>query len=358
MPAYCFFDVRKITDDRKVAQYRPRVAATVEQYGGRYLVLGGKHEVVEGDWKPGFAVIVEFPSLEQAHRWYDSPEYRPLRALRLAGTECNAVFIEGCERRASTPAEVYEELFVPALFRQWGGVVADAARVQPGERVLDVACGIGVLALAAAERAAPGGSVAGLDPSADMLGVARRKSDHIEWRQGKAEAIPFPDASFDAVVSQFGLMFFEDRAAALREMLRVLRPGGRLAVAVCDALERAPGYAALADLLHRLFGERVADAFRAPFVLGDAQRLLSLCAEAGIAGAQVTRHAGTVRFASIAALISTERACVFTLGGLLDDAQFERLLQEADAALRPFAAADGKVAFAMPALVRTARKTP
>jgi len=203
----------------------------------------------------------------------------------------------------------------------------------------------------------PDGKVVGLDINGEMLGVARRKSDRIEWREGRAEAIPFPDRSFDAVVSQFGLMFFEDRAAALREMMRVLRPGGHLAVAVCDAVERSPGYAALAELLQRLFGDRVTNAFRAPFALGDPKLLRALCTEAGIADAKVERHPGTVRFASIERMISTERACVMTLGGLLDDAQFERLLEECGRALRPFTTADGKVAFDMPALLVTAART-
>jgi uncharacterized protein (DUF1330 family)/trans-aconitate methyltransferase len=356
MSAYCLFDVRAITHPKKVEEYRSRVAATVAQYGGSYRVLGGKFDVVEGDWRPGFLVMVEFANREQAHRWYDSPEYRPLKSLRLAGTQSNGLVIEGCEP-PKTPAEVYEGLFVPALFQQWGSVVSEAAGVKAGDRVLDVACGTGVLAMAVAERVGPDGKVAGLDPSGDMLGVARRKSDRIEWREGRAEAIPFPDESFDAVVSQFGFMFFEDRVAALREMMRVLRPGGRLAVAVCDSLDRSPGYAALAGLLQRLFGERIANAFRAPFALGDQERLLSLCAEAGIAGAKVAQHQGTVRFAAIEAMISTERACVMTLGGLLDDAQFERLLAESEQALRPFAGADGKVAFDMPALIVTAARS-
>jgi SAM-dependent methyltransferase len=255
-----------------------------------------------------------------------------------------------------SPAEIYHERFVPALFAPWANVVADAARIAEGERVLDVACGTGVLACAAAHRVGPGGGVVGLDASEEMLAVARRNGPAVAWRCGRAEALPFADRSFDAVVSQFGLMFFTDPPGALREMLRVTRPGGRLAVAVCDALERSPGYAAFGLLLRRLFGDRVADAFGAPFALGDPQRLLSLCRDADIAGAQVTRHTGSVRFASIASLVSTERACVWTLGGMLDDAQFERLLAESEAALAPFTTASGAIAFEMPALLITAER--
>lgn len=258
--------------------------------------------------------------------------------------------------KTRTPAEIYDELFVPALFRQWGAVVADAARIGPGDRVLDVACGTGVLACAALERVGPRGAVAGLDANPDMLSVARRKASRVEWREGRAEALPYENASFDAVASQFGLMFFEDRTAAFREMMRVLKPRGRMAVAVCDALDHSPGYALLARLLQRLFGERVADAFRAPFVLGDPKLLMSICADAGIAGATAAQHEGQVRFKSIDALISTERACIWTLGGMLDDAQFARLLDAARQEFKPFAAADGTIAFGMPALIVTAGK--
>jgi len=255
-----------------------------------------------------------------------------------------------------SPAEVYDERFVPALFAQWGDVVAEAAAIGPGQRVLDVACGTGVLACAASARVGPGGKVVGLDANDDMLAVARRKEPRVEWRQGRAESLPFGDESFDRVASQFGLMFFEDKVAALQEAMRVLRPGGRMAVAVCDGLDRSPGYAVLAELLHRLFGHPVAESFRAPFVLGDPQLLLSLCAKAGIAGARVARHDGTVRFASVDALVSTERACVMTLGGVLDREQFERLRAEAEESLRPFAATGGGVAFGMPSLILTADK--
>jgi hypothetical protein len=125
---------------------------------------------------------------------------------------------------------------------------------------------------------------------------------------------------------------------------------------VCDAVDHSPGYAALAQLLEQLFGRQAGDAFRAPFVLGDVGQLRALCTDAGIAGAEVTQRQGTVRFGSIDALVSTERACVWTLGGLLDDAQFERLRVESQRVFRPFVDAAGQVAFAMPALLIGAAK--
>ncbi len=258
---------------------------------------------------------------------------------------------------ARSPAEVYEAEFVPALFRPFAGTVLDAGAVTRGQRVLDVACGTGVLARAAAQRVGPDGAVTGLDANADMLAVARRLDASVEWIDGRAEALPLADGRFDAVLSQFGLMFFDDRVAALREMQRVLRPGGRLAVAVCDAVERSPGYGALAALLSTLFGARVADAFRAPFAIGDAALLQSLAAQAGLEDARVVQRAADVRFGSVDALVSAERACVWTLGGLLDDRQFDALRREARRVLAPFVQPDGSVAFAMPALVIVARKT-
>jgi SAM-dependent methyltransferase len=210
--------------------------------------------------------------------------------------------------------------------------------------------------LAAAAIVGPAGRVTGLDVNPDMLAVALRKTREINWREGRAEQLPFDDASFDAVVSQFGFMFFEDRPRALVEMMRVLKPGGRMAVAVCSAVEGSPGYAAFANLLDRLFGEKIGNAFRAPFVLGDAGELRRIAEAAGIEGASVEEHNGTVRFRSIAELVATERACVWTLGGVLDDEQFDRLLRESEQALRPFADGTGTVSFDMPALILMARK--
>jgi SAM-dependent methyltransferase len=254
------------------------------------------------------------------------------------------------------PAEVYDELFVPALFAQWGPRIAEAAAIELGQDVLDVGCGTGVLACAAAERVGPKGRVVGLDPNEQMLVVARRKSTGITWQLGRAETLPFDDASFDAVVSQFALMFFESKPAAIAQMLRVLRPQGRLVIAVWDALERAPGYLALTELLQELFDTNVAGAMHAPFALGDRHELLRLFGGAGAAGVEVKTQPGIVSFASVDAMISTERACVWTLGGLLDEEQFAQLRQRARGVLQPYIRSDGSVQFDCPAHIVSATK--
>lgn len=252
-------------------------------------------------------------------------------------------------------ADIYEEFFLPALFQEWTERVARAARIQSGDRVLDVACGTGALARTVAAHVGPSGSVAGVDINEGMLAVAARKSPRIDWRHGPAEALPFDSASFDAVVSQFGLMFFEDRETAIREMHRVLRPGGRLALAVWDTLENTPGYAAMVDLLQALFGEQAAHGLRVPYNMGDKAALRVLFAEAGFPHADVTTHRGTARFPSIRSWVRTD-VYGWVLADVLNDAQFEQLVSAGEQALAHFANADGHVSFDAPAHIVSAVK--
>lgn len=206
----------------------------------------------------------------------------------------------------SSAAETYEEFLVPALFQQWTERVVDAAQIKEGHHVLDVACGTGVLSRSAALRVGRKGSVIGLDVNEGMLTVAERKLPQVQWKRGRAEALSFDDRSFDRVISQFGLMFFEDRSGAIREMSRVLVPGGRLAVVVWDAVENSPGFAALVALLERLFGAQTAQALSAPFSLGNKESLLSLFDNSSLEDVQITTHDGTARFSSISSWIFIE----------------------------------------------------
>ena len=247
-------------------------------------------------------------------------------------------------------ANAYEALFVPALFGQWATKVADAAQIQPGQRVLDVACGTGVLAREVTLRTGSTGAVTGIDPSPGMVAVAKQLARDIEWREGAAESLPFPDRSFDAVVSQFGLMFFMDRRQALREMLRVLVPGGRLVVAVWDSLETMPAYAAEVALLEQTAGRQAADALRAPFVLGNRQHLATLFSEAGVASPEITTHHGTAQFPSIRTMVEADlRGWLPVVGVVLTEDQIRRILDEAEEALSSYATADGRAVFPLSA---------
>jgi SAM-dependent methyltransferase len=186
-----------------------------------------------------------------------------------------------------------------------------------------------------------------------MLAVAREKAPEVEWRQAPAEGLPLDDGSCDAAVSQFGLMYFEDQKGALREMMRVLRPGGNLAVVVWDKLENSPGYALEDQLFQRLLGEEAAD--DVPYSLGDKQVLQRLFAGAGIPDVQIQTCAGTARFPSIEAWIYAD-VRGWTSDDCINDEQYELLLREARTELARFVTADGTIAFAASAHIVTANK--
>ena len=94
MSAYFIVDI-DIHDAAGLEEYRKQVPATITKYGGRFIVRGGKVEQLEGEWQPKRLVLLEFPSVEQARRWYDSEEYRPLKAMRLKASSSNLILIEG-----------------------------------------------------------------------------------------------------------------------------------------------------------------------------------------------------------------------------------------------------------------------
>jgi SAM-dependent methyltransferase len=252
-------------------------------------------------------------------------------------------------------AEVYESCFVPAIFEAWAGPVADAAALRTGDKVLDVGCGTGVLAREALKRAEREGHVVGLDLNEGMLAVAARAEPEIEWRKGDAASLPFKDASFDVVVSQFALMYFPDRVAALSEMWRALAPAGRLAVAVWAPIDRARGYQILVDIATRQCGGQAADVLAAPFVLGDQAELAKLFVDSGISGASVTLHEGSIRFPSIKEFVRIE-VKGSPLADMLSDEAMENLARESEHALAEFVVPSGEIIMPMDAHIVTANK--
>jgi SAM-dependent methyltransferase len=247
----------------------------------------------------------------------------------------------------TSAAEIYHRDFVPALFGQFGPILAEAAAIGAGETVLDLACGTGVAALAAEAR---GARVTGADVNPGMLAVARRNAPAIDWVEAAAEALPFADGAFDAVLCQFALMFFADRARALAEMARVTRPGGRIVLATWESVPRSPGYDRLVPLLGEVVGPHAAEALSAPFCLGAPAAIAAEFTAAGLAATEVTAVAGTARHPSLDGWIETEIGG-WTLAGQVDAAQMARLKARAREDLRQWIAADGSVAMPAPALV-------
>ena len=189
-------------------------------------------------------------------------------------------------------AENYERYFVPTIGRPFAAALLDAAGLRRGERVLDIACGTGVVTRLAAERAGADGAVAGLDINPAMLAVARSVPSSgaaIEFHEANAESLPLADGSFDVVISSLGLQFVADQALALREMRRVLAPDGRLAIATVGPTP--PLFAILEQALARHLKPQVAAFVRAVFSLHEPQELEELASGAGFRDVEVRSKA-------------------------------------------------------------------
>lgn len=200
------------------------------------------------------------------------------------------------EKYGASGAESYERYFVPAIGAPIARRLVHDARPAPGERVLDIACGTGIAARLAAEAVGDDGTVAGLDANPGMLEVARSVSpDRIEWHVAPAEEMPLPDAAFDLALCSMGLQFFADKNRALREMHRVLAPGGR--AVWCTPGPTPPLFVAIDEALTNHLGPGASMFVHAVFSLHDADEAQTMMNNAGFSRARVEKTAVRLRVA-------------------------------------------------------------
>jgi ubiquinone/menaquinone biosynthesis C-methylase UbiE len=254
--------------------------------------------------------------------------------------------------------ENYERYFVPVIPAPLAAELLDAVAPRLGERVLDVACGTGIVARLAAERVGPTGKVTGIDLTPGMLEVAKNATPPgraIDWHEASAEAMPLPDEAFDVVVCQLGLMFVPDKAAAVREMKRVLVSGGRLGINVPGPTP--PLFAIVDEALQRHVGSEAAGFVGAVFSLNDPGEIRDLIAGAGFRDVRVRKSARKLPLPPPGEFLwqyvhSTPLAGIMAK---VDDQKRASLEREVVERLRPFVQ-DGGLIFEFDLAVATALK--
>jgi len=254
-------------------------------------------------------------------------------------TSNTSATVPSFEDYVGTGPENYGRYFVPAIGQPLANALVDVASVRPGQRVLDVACGTGVAARVAAERVGRDGVVAGADINPGMLAVARSTPGGglpIEWHEAAADALPFPDGTFDLVLCQLGLQFFPDRLGALRDMRRVLAPSGRALVLVPGPAPEI--FVILEEALAGHFTPEVAAFVRVVFSLYDPDELRGLMADAGFRRPDARAHTRTLHLPSPEEFLwqyvySTPLA---TAAADLDDQARAAVTRDVVASWRPF----------------------
>jgi ubiquinone/menaquinone biosynthesis C-methylase UbiE len=195
---------------------------------------------------------------------------------------------------ATTFTEIYERVLVGPLFRPFAEQLMTRVGPNRGDSVIDVACGTGIVARVARERLGPEAWIVGVDVAPAMLAVARTVDPTVDWRQGNAVSLPVSAGEqFTVLTCHQGLQFMPDKPAAIREMRRVLAPGGRVAIATWRSLEDIPGMRDLNAVAERHVGPIVDS--RHSF--GDATALKGLLVDAGFSHVNVQTLEHDVHFA-------------------------------------------------------------
>jgi SAM-dependent methyltransferase len=187
--------------------------------------------------------------------------------------------------------ENYDRYLGPLLFQGFAADLAGRLPVTSGTRVLEVACGTGLVTRPLLDRLGGGGSLVATDLNEAMIAHGRSRlpaAPNLEWRQADAQSLPFPDRAFDAVVCQFGVMFFPDKARAMRETFRVLAPGGVYLFNVWDAIARNPAPRITHETVAGFFPDDPPSFYTVPFGFHEPEPIRALLREAGFTGIEMT----------------------------------------------------------------------
>ncbi|MEX0791060.1 MAG: methyltransferase domain-containing protein, partial [Actinomycetota bacterium] len=241
--------------------------------------------------------------------------------------------------------QAYEAQLVPRIFRPWAERLVGAANLMAGERVLDLACGTGIVARTAAPRVGPRGTVVGVDVNPAMLDLARSLTgDSIEFVESNAQDLPFEDSSFDVAFCQQGLQFFTDRLAALREVYRVITPRGRAVFAIWRGLEHHLAMDTMDRVVARYLPAEALEGSDAPFWLGDLEQVRTLFASAGFARVYIRTHISEIRFRSAGEMLNGLTGAHAPVAGAiaaLDDEIKETMYREMADAFATYTDDDG-----------------
>jgi SAM-dependent methyltransferase len=259
-------------------------------------------------------------------------------------------------------AGAYDDIYLPRLFIPWARLLLERAALRPGEAVLDIATGPGTVARLAAEQVGPKGRVVGADLSEAMIAIAKAKSPSagaatIEYLVSPAAPLPVEDGGFDVVTCQQGLQFFPDRAAAIREMYRALKPGGRVAAAVWREIDLQPYFAAIDAALRECLPTDQAEPYGMPFRWPRAAELEAAFGNERFTNVSVVelRHPFTVEGGIAQALSALAASPIATTIAELDPDTHARLWSAAERRLSPLLA-EGQVRTQMVSSLVTARK--
>lgn len=239
--------------------------------------------------------------------------------------------------------QMHEDYFVPAIYAQWAHHISELAAIEYGHKVLDVACGTGILARTALLEVGLNGKVIGLDHSEKMLAKAREISPAIEFQSGDAAALPYEDESFDRVMNQFALMFIKNRVAAIKEMLRVCKPDGIAAISIWAPLNHSKAYSVLVDITRKYAGSSIAYKLSSPWSLGVAGKMDSLLLTAGVYEYECHERPGVARFPSVDAFVETHLRASGEFKAISKQS-FNDILTAARKELQAFVITDGQVA--------------